>query len=108
MQKDAKVVRLGQRLRELREEKGLSRKQLADAAGLSERGIIKWELGEREPGWFNLQALCAALGVDCTAFVDSELQPPEAEPPRPRGRPRKDTAQTETPAPSAKPKRKRK
>ncbi|HEY7330139.1 MAG TPA: helix-turn-helix transcriptional regulator [Gemmataceae bacterium] len=74
MAKDVRAVQFGQRLRELREAKGLSRKKLADIAGLSERAIIKWELGEREPGWFNILALCKGLGVDCTAF-NPEPQP---------------------------------
>ena len=40
----------------------------AKAAGVSVRAIIKWELGEREPGWFNVVALCEALRVDFRAF----------------------------------------
>ena len=97
MEKDERLVRLGRRLRELREERGLSRKQLVDRAGLSERAIIKWELGEREPGWFNILALCAALGVECTAFA---VEPSPAPAPS-RGRPRK-VASGDEPAEPAK------
>lgn len=85
MAKDERLVRFGQRLRELREEKGVSRKQLVDLAGLSERAIIKWELGEREPGWFNVLALAHALNVGVEAFA---VLPSPTEPPG-RGRPRK-------------------
>ena len=68
-ERDERLPRFGERLREFRKEKGMSSKQLADASGLSERAIIKWERGEREPGWFNVLALCGALGVDCSAFA---------------------------------------
>lgn len=84
-EKDPKKVRLGQRVRELREGKGLTREQLADAAGVSVRAVIQWEIGVREPGWFNILALCEALGVDCRAFV----KPPSEVPPARRGRPPK-------------------
>lgn len=44
---------------------GLSREQLAEKSGLSVRGIIKWERGERLPGSEELARLCLALGADC-------------------------------------------
>jgi transcriptional regulator with XRE-family HTH domain len=84
-EKDPKMVRLGERIRELREGAGLSRDQMAEAAGVSVRAVVQWELGEREPGWFNMLALAGALGVDCTAFTQA---PAEREPAGP-GRPRK-------------------
>lgn len=83
--KDPKKVQLGHRIRELRESACVTREQLAKAAGVSERAVVQWELGEREPGWFNILALCEALGVDCRAFT---VVPSEAPEPR-RGRPRK-------------------
>jgi transcriptional regulator with XRE-family HTH domain len=77
----------GARLKELREGRELSQKQLADAAGLSQRAVSHWEQNLRQPTWDAVQALCRALGVDCTAFQaddpGSEFQP------APRGRPRK-------------------
>ena len=39
---------LGQRLRELREAKGLTQKQLAEKLGVLERTISYWESGKRE------------------------------------------------------------
>lgn len=85
MAKDEKRVRFGQRLRELREESGMSRKHLADSMELSERAVIQWELGEREPGWFNVVALAQALGVEVGAFtVEASAVAAPA-----RGRPRK-------------------
>ena len=75
------------RLRELREGAGLSRKDLADRAGMkSEAGVRDLEQGLNYPTWPTVLALAAALGVDCTAFCQSPS--PDAPPPR-RGQPRK-------------------
>lgn len=81
--------RFGLKLRELREsvgERGLSQKQLADAAGLSQRAISQWELGDREPLWSNVLALAAALGVDVHAFIEPPATPDAPKPGR--GRPK--------------------
>jgi transcriptional regulator with XRE-family HTH domain len=117
--KDPKKAALGDRIRELREGAGLGREQLAAAAGVSVRAVVQWELGEREPGWFNMLALAEALGVDCTAFTRAPAErtpagpgrprkaptmPPT--PKRPRGRPRKDRAERAAPKrPRARPSR---
>jgi transcriptional regulator with XRE-family HTH domain len=81
---DPKV--LGARLKELREGVGLTQKELAAKAALSQRAISHWEQGLREPGWSNVLALAEALGVDCLAFQQLPADVSE----RPRGRPRKD------------------
>jgi transcriptional regulator with XRE-family HTH domain len=83
-EKDPKKVRLGNRIRQLREEAGFSRKQLAETAGVSLRAVVQWELGEREPGWFNVLALAEALGADCTAFTQRPAERPRSGPGRPR------------------------
>jgi transcriptional regulator with XRE-family HTH domain len=92
---DSKRAQLGGRIRELRAGAGLSREQLAAAAGVSVRAVVQWELGEREPGWFNVLALAEALGVDCTAFT----RPPSVQPRAGPGRPRKERAEAPAPAP---------
>ena len=102
IKKNLNKVRLGWRIRELREGAGQSREQLAGAAGVSVRAVVQWELGEREPGWFNVLALAEALGVDCTSFTQAPAERQSAgpgrprkgqavapAPKRPRGRPRK-------------------
>jgi transcriptional regulator with XRE-family HTH domain len=76
----------GARLRELRDEKGLSQKQLADAAGVSQNGVSEWERGEREPSSLTVLKLAAALGVESSAF---EAAPSATTKPRGRGRPQK-------------------
>ncbi len=76
------------RLRELREAAGLSRKQLAERAGLrSEKGIRDLEQGRRNPTWETVLALCKALSVKPDAFAE---KPAEGEPEKPKGgRPKK-------------------
>jgi transcriptional regulator with XRE-family HTH domain len=91
------------RLRELRESAGLTTYALAKKCGLTKQALYRLESGSNEPTWQTVQLLAAGLGVDCTAFVDPSLQTPDAEPSRPRGRPRK-----AEPAPRKKTARKRK
>ena len=53
-----------ERLKELRTEKNLSRKNLADSIFVSERTICYWELGQRE---CNLeQLICLAKLFNCS------------------------------------------
>jgi transcriptional regulator with XRE-family HTH domain len=90
------------RLRELREQAGLTQEQLAERAGVKRDAVARWERGVREPSWSNVLALCQALSCSCEAFTQEPAERPEpsrgrppkakAEEPaqkRPRGRPRK-------------------
>jgi transcriptional regulator with XRE-family HTH domain len=88
------------RLRELREQAGVTQQQLADRAGLTREGVAQLETGRREPAWRTVLALCQALEVSCEAFA----QPPGGDgSPRPPGRPPKRApAAPATPAPPAK------
>jgi transcriptional regulator with XRE-family HTH domain len=89
------------RLKEVRERKGLSQYALARIAGLSKQGLSNLELGAREPSWDTVQRLALALGVSCTEFVDPGIILPVDEGPGQPGRPRKtvETDPPETPAP---------
>jgi len=73
-----------ERLRELREDKGLTRDELAVRAGTSSHSIVKMELGLRYPSLELAWRVAQALGCK----VDSLLQPPTKDlPPLKRGRP---------------------
>jgi transcriptional regulator with XRE-family HTH domain len=82
-----KSSRFAGRLRELREEAGLTQEQLAAKAGMHKLGIAKLERGERGPSWSTVVALCEALGVPCQAFLEA---PKTSQKPRRRGRPPKE------------------
>jgi transcriptional regulator with XRE-family HTH domain len=83
------TTHFGQRLRELREQAGLSQYALAKKAGLTKQALSHLELGVRGPVWETVQRLAMALGLDCRVFADESLELPAEEPARPRGRPKK-------------------
>jgi transcriptional regulator with XRE-family HTH domain len=59
----------GRRLRELRDGRALSRRELAEAAGCHPMTLAKMELGTREPGWPLVLALAKALGLTPNDFL---------------------------------------
>src|SRR5438270_12599996 len=75
----------GERLRELRQARGLTQEKLAELAGLHRRAIVKLERSERGGHWESVLALAKALGVDVTEFQ----KPAAGAKPQPRGRPKK-------------------
>src|SRR5215813_12327833 len=75
----------GERLRVLREARGLSQAQLADEAGVNVFTISKTERGLQEPAWPLVLALAGALDVEVGAFVVNGTPAPQGA--RPRGRP---------------------
>jgi putative molybdopterin biosynthesis protein len=56
------------RLRQVREAKGLSRERVAAAAGISVRTVVRAELGEAQPVPVVVAALAIALGVEVDAL----------------------------------------
>lgn len=56
-------MEVGQRIRSLRAERGMSAKELADAAHLSAKALSEIENGKVEPRADSLQRLASALGV---------------------------------------------
>ncbi|MFN8529792.1 MAG: cupin domain-containing protein [Anaerolineae bacterium] len=59
---------VGQRVRVLREQRGLSLRGLAERCGLSSNAISKIERGENSPTVASLHLLATALNVPITAF----------------------------------------
>lgn len=55
--------KFAERVRELRTEKGLSRKELANRLGTLQRNISYWELGQRECSFDMLLKIAEVLGV---------------------------------------------
>jgi putative transcriptional regulator len=81
------------RLRQLRQQAGMTQAELAEAAGVHSQSIIKLESGEYEPKWQTVRALAKALGVSVLAFdVDdppSRERPADEPPAAPRASKRK-------------------
>lgn len=67
-------IAFGRRVRELREERGLSQEQLAERCGLHRTYVGGIERGERNPSLVNLGRIAGALGVHI-----SELFPESAD-----------------------------
>src|SRR5262245_61686837 len=73
------------RLKELRQDAGLTQQQLADKAGMVVGVVRNLEQSLNFPTWETVLALAQALSVDCTAFT----QPPAKQKPLRPGRPPK-------------------
>jgi transcriptional regulator with XRE-family HTH domain len=78
----------GDKLREFRDAKGLSRQALAAASGVTFATIHGYEIGRRAPSFSNVVKLAAALGTDCSAFAGCE-DVTGREDPTPKKSPRK-------------------
>lgn len=71
---------LGETIRELRREKGLSQEQLAERTGLSRQTIYKWESGQAAPDLENLQTLAGALGTTVSRLLGEAPSPSRPDP----------------------------
>ena len=58
------------RIRELRELKGVSRKQIADAVGVSDVAVYYWEIGRQKPSADKLPKLAELLGCSIDELFD--------------------------------------
>jgi len=68
----AYLSRLGQRIRKLRRQRGLSQEALAFEAGLDRTYVSSVERGERNIAVLNLAKLASALGVEVSALLGSD------------------------------------
>ena len=71
---DPYYIELGNRIRKIREGKGLSREQLAELTGLSSRHISSIELAEKAARPKTLEVIIKALGVSADKIFYPELQ----------------------------------
>lgn len=60
----------GEKMRELRQQKGLTTTQLGDLVGVSNVMISRIETGTKEPSIGLLKAIADALGVKAGVLVD--------------------------------------
>lgn len=62
-------------IRRLREQRGLTREQLAFGSGITTGSVARIELGQSVPGWDTVRLLARALDismVDLSAAVEAE------------------------------------
>lgn len=63
---------LSERIKYLREEQGLTQKQLGEAVGYDQSRVAKWENGSLEPNIDALVALCKFFNVSLGYLVGLE------------------------------------
>jgi len=73
-QHDAVSVNIGERLRELREERNISMRALAARSGLSANALSMIERSKASPSVSTLYKLADALGVSITLFFGTDTQ----------------------------------
>lgn len=76
--------KIGNFLKKLRNEKGLTQEQLAEKLNTSSRAVSRWETGRNMPDLDMLIAVSAFYGVDIKEVIDGEkkdaaILPPEKE-----------------------------
>ena len=76
---------MGQRLRTLREERGLTQERLAPEAGVHRTFVGKVERGESTTTVDTLAVFCSALGVTLAGFFEPFSSRPRLRGPRRRG-----------------------
>lgn len=63
---------IGKRLKNLRIEKGVTQKELADALNLTRQAIGLWENDQRDPDLFNVKMLARFFDITTDEFLDFE------------------------------------
>ena len=69
---------IGERIRNIRKLNGITQKQLADACGIDDATVRKYESGKLNPKADTLKKIARGLGVNEIVLTDSSLNTPEA------------------------------
>lgn len=64
--------KIGKFILQLRKEKGMTQKQLAEKLGVTDRAISKWENGRGMPELSLMKALCDELGISVNELLSGE------------------------------------
>ncbi|HHT55262.1 MAG TPA: helix-turn-helix transcriptional regulator [Acholeplasma sp.] len=65
-------MNIGERIYNLRKEKGLSQEQLANKLDVSRQSISKWELGESNPELVNIVELAKVFDVSTDYLLQNK------------------------------------
>ena len=67
---DEKIAKnIGQKIRQLRLDKGLTQKQLGDMCGIADSNIRKYETGRQNPKIDTLEKIAKALDIEITELI---------------------------------------
>lgn len=64
--------KIGKFILEMRKQKGLTQKELAEKVGISDKTISKWECGNSMPDISYLEALCTSLDITVNELLSGE------------------------------------
>lgn len=76
--------KLGEKLKDYRNKKGLTQQQTAQALGVTRQAVTKWESGDSLPTTANLIALSKLYGVPLNELTDTPQKADENEEPQSR------------------------
>jgi len=65
-------TKTGQFICQLRKDKGMTQKELAEIVGVSDKAISKWETGKGMPDIALFDPLCEALGISVNELISGE------------------------------------
>ena len=65
-------IKIGMFIAELRKERGITQKQLAEEIGVSDKTISKWECGNGLPEMSSIPVLCEALDINMNELLSGE------------------------------------
>ena len=68
-------VKMGELIRQARKERGLTKKEIADQLGITDRAVSKWERGLCAPDIALLDPLGELLGLSVTELISCERKP---------------------------------
>ena len=69
MEKETLLKNLGTRIREIRNKKGISQKQLAHSIGKDQQSVQRLEAGNINPTYYYLYEIADGLEVDLEALI---------------------------------------
>ncbi len=72
------LTRTGSFISEMRKDKGLTQKQLADLVGVSDKAVSRWETGKGLPDTSIMPELCKALDINVNELLSGERLNAEA------------------------------
>ncbi|MBN8669166.1 MAG: helix-turn-helix transcriptional regulator [Chitinophagales bacterium] len=68
-QQEKQLKKLGARIREIRQEKGMSLQDLAHSIDKDKQSISRVELGQSNPTFIYLTEVCKGLGIELSELV---------------------------------------
>ena len=71
-------VKIGKFIADMRKEKGLTQRQLAEQVGVSDKTVSKWETGRSIPDNSVIMDVCLILGINVNELVVGEKIPKES------------------------------